>query len=83
MPALSLVAVRAGAPAGHVALSRAQVAPADGPPVAVLALGPVGMLGLDCPYPAAPEHWMAYRLPAYDPALRGAFRYAPAFDRAG
>ena len=43
---------------------------------------PAGALGLECPYPAAPEHWMAYRLPAYDPALRGAFRYAPAFDGA-
>ena len=40
---------------------------------------PAGALGLDCPYPAAPEHWMAYRLPAYDPAVRGAFRYADAF----
>ena len=40
-------------------------------------------LGLRCPYPAAPEHWMAYRLPAYDPALRGAFRYASAFALAG
>jgi putative acetyltransferase len=36
-------------------------------------------LGLRCPYPVAPEHWMAYRLPAYDPGLRGAFRYAAAF----
>ena len=43
---------------------------------------PAGALGLGCPYPAAPEHWMAYRLPAYDPAVRGAFAYAPAFDRA-
>jgi len=43
---------------------------------------PAGALGLGCPYPVAPEHWMAYRLPAYDPAIRGAFAYAPAFDRA-
>ncbi|MEZ0292636.1 MAG: GNAT family N-acetyltransferase [Solirubrobacteraceae bacterium] len=126
----SLVAVQDGELAGHVAISRAQVAPPDGAPVEVLALGPIGVLperqgrglgsalmratlaaaaatpwpliallghaeyyprfgfepagalGLDCPYPAAPEHWMAYRLPAYDAALRGAFRYAPAFDRA-
>ncbi len=128
VPALSLVALRDDEPAGHVAISRAQVAPPDGPPVGVLALGPIGVLpalqrqgvgsalmratlaaaagtawpliallghadyyprfgfepagalGIACPYPAAPEHWMAYRLPAYEPALRGAFRYAPAFD---
>jgi putative acetyltransferase len=40
-------------------------------------------LGIRCPYPVAPEHWMAYRLPAYDPGLRGAFRYAGAFSLAG
>jgi putative acetyltransferase len=39
-------------------------------------------LGLACPYPAEPQYWMAYRLPAYDPAVRGAFRYAPAFSLA-
>ena len=44
MPALSLVALRDGEPAGHVAISRAQVAPPDGPPVEVLALGPIGVL---------------------------------------
>jgi putative acetyltransferase len=144
---LSLVALRDGAIAGHVALSRAWVdrepVPAarpgpggPGPPpgpgaVEVLALGPIAVvpalqragigtalmraslaaaattdwpliallghadyyprfgfesadaLGLRCPYPAAPEHWMAYRLPAHDPALRGAFRYASAFSLAG
>jgi len=130
VPALSLVVVQDGELAGHVAVSRAQVAPPDGAPAEVLALGPIGVLpgrqgrglgsalmratlaaaaatpwpliallghagyyprfgfepagalGLGCPYPAAPEHWMAYRLPAYDPAVRGAFAYAPAFDRA-
>jgi putative acetyltransferase len=40
-------------------------------------------LGLACPYPVAPEHWMAYRLPAYDASVRGAFRYADAFALAG
>jgi len=40
-------------------------------------------LGLACPYPVATEYWMAYRLPAYDPAVRGAFRYADAFSLAG
>jgi putative acetyltransferase len=44
---------------------------------------PAGALGLRCPYPVAPEHWMAYRLPAYDAAVRGAFRYASAFSLAG
>jgi len=43
---------------------------------------PAGTLGLACPYPAPPEAWMAYRLPAYDPSVRGAFRYADAFSRA-
>jgi putative acetyltransferase len=40
-------------------------------------------LGLRCPYPVPSEHWMAYRLRAYDPALRGTFRYARAFSLAG
>jgi putative acetyltransferase len=43
---------------------------------------PAAPLGLRCPYPVTTPHWMAYRLPAYDPALRGAFRYASAFARA-
>jgi putative acetyltransferase len=34
-------------------------------------------------YEAPPEAWMALALPAYAPHIRGAFRYAPAFDRAG
>jgi putative acetyltransferase len=136
--ALSLVAERDGAIAGHVAISRAWVdldatagAGASSPrAVEVLALGPIGVepalqrggigaalmraclaaaadtswpligllghadyyprfgfepadaLGIRCPYPVAPEHWMAYRLPAYDAALTGAFRYAPAFGLA-
>lgn len=132
VPELSLLALRDGAVAGHVAISRAWVEPdAPGDAVEVLALGPIGVqpelrrggvgealmraclaaaaatswpliallghagyyprfgfesadaLGLRCPYPAAPEHWMAYRLPAYDARLRGAFRYAPAFALAG
>jgi putative acetyltransferase len=148
--ALSLVAMREGAIAGHVAVSRAWVdieatadddgaagADAAGTPgasspraVEVLALGPIGVepalqrggvgaalmraclaaaartswpliallghadyyprfgfesadaLGIRCPYPVSPEHWMAFRLPAYDPALRGTFRYAAAFSLA-
>jgi putative acetyltransferase len=43
---------------------------------------PAGALGLTCPYPAEPQYWMAYRLPAYDPSVRGTFRYAPAFSLA-
>jgi putative acetyltransferase len=122
VPSLSLVALRDGAIAGHVAISRAWVEETE-----VLALGPIGVLpalqragigaelmratlaaasgtawplvallghadyyprfgfelaeplGLRCPYPVETEHWMAYRLPAYDPAVRGAFRYAGAF----
>jgi putative acetyltransferase len=131
LPLLSLTAEVDGEPVGHVAISRAWVAPApsaDGA-VEVLALGPIGVLparqgegvgsalmravlaaaadtayplvallghagyyprfgfeeaaplGLACPYPAPSENWLAYRLPAYDPAIRGDFRYAPAFDR--
>ena len=44
--------------------------------------GSADALGLRCPYPVAPAHWMAHRLPAYDPGLTGAFRYAPAFSLA-
>ena len=44
VPALSLVAVQDGELAGHVAISRAQVAPPDAAPVEVLALGPIGVL---------------------------------------
>lgn len=127
---LSLVALRDGAVAGHVAISRAWVDGAAGA-VDVLALGPIGVepalqrggvggalmraclaaaaetawpliallghadyyprfgfepadaLGIRCPYPVAPEHWMAYRLPAYDAGLSGTFRYAGAFSLAG
>jgi putative acetyltransferase len=126
VPALTLVAEREGAIAGHVAISRAWVEDVE-----VLALGPIGVLpavqhggigaalmratlaaaagtsyplvallghadyyprfgfesadalGLAFPYPVAPESWMAYRLPAYDASVRGAFRYADAFALAG
>jgi putative acetyltransferase len=137
LPALSFTAEADGAVVGHVAISRAWVAPTPPdtpgtPPddVEVLALGPIGVLpahqgrgvgaalmravltaagataypliallghasyyprfgfeeaaplGLRCPYPVPSEVWLAYRLPAYDPAVRGAFRYAPAFAAA-
>ena len=40
---------------------------------------PAGALGLRCPYPVAPESWLALRLPADDGTARGDFRYAAAF----
>jgi len=35
--------------------------------------------GITTHYEAPPEAWMALALPAYEPHIRGAFRYAPAF----
>ena len=35
--------------------------------------------GVTTHYQAPPEVWMALPLPAYEPHIRGAFRYAPAF----
>jgi putative acetyltransferase len=35
--------------------------------------------GVTTHYEAPPEVWMALPLPAYEPHIRGAFRYAPAF----
>ena len=35
--------------------------------------------GITTHYQAPPEAWMALALPAYEPHIRGAFRYAPAF----
>jgi putative acetyltransferase len=40
---------------------------------------PAEPLGILSPYPVESKYWMAYRLPAYRPAVRGRFRYAPAF----
>jgi putative acetyltransferase len=39
--------------------------------------------GVTSAYDAPPEAWMALALPAYTPAVRGRFRYAPAFDAGG
>jgi putative acetyltransferase len=36
-------------------------------------------LGITTTYDAPPEAWMALPLPAYEPGIRGAFRYADAF----
>jgi putative acetyltransferase len=40
---------------------------------------PAGALGIEPPFSVEPQYWMAYRLPAYRPELRGTFRYADAF----
>ena len=42
---------------------------------------PAEALGIRPPFDVAPQYWMAYRLPAYRPELRGVFRYAGAFSR--
>ena len=44
---------------------------------------PAEPLGIVCQFPAPSENWLLFRLPAYDPALRGEFRYADAFASAG
>jgi putative acetyltransferase len=44
---------------------------------------PADALGVSCQFPAPSENWLAFRLPAYDPAVRGEFRYAAAFSDAG
>jgi putative hydrolase of the HAD superfamily len=40
---------------------------------------PAVALGIEPPFEVEPQYWMAYRLPAYKPELRGAFRFAGAF----
>jgi putative acetyltransferase len=39
--------------------------------------------GVTSLYDAPPEAWMALALPAYDPSVRGTFRYAAAFGGGG
>lgn len=41
---------------------------------------PARPLGIETPYEAPDEAWMALRLPAYDPAVRGTVRYPPAWE---
>ena len=41
---------------------------------------PARPLGIETPYEAPDEAWMAVRLPAYDPSLRGTVRYPPAWE---
>lgn len=36
-------------------------------------------LGIDAPRPWGDEYWMALRLPAWDPSVRGIARFPPAF----
>jgi putative acetyltransferase len=83
---------RAGVGAALMRASLAAASETDRPLIALLGHADyyprfgfelAGPLGLVCPYAVAPEHWMAYRLPAYDPAVRGAFRYAGAFALSG
>ena len=38
-----------------------------------------GTLGIEPPFAVPPEAWMAYRLPAWSPAVRGTVEYDPAF----
>jgi putative hydrolase of the HAD superfamily len=40
---------------------------------------PAGTLGIEPPFDVEPQYWMAYRLPAYKPELRGVFQFADAF----
>jgi putative acetyltransferase len=77
VPALSLVAVTNGEVVGHVACSEATVDVHR-----VVALGPIGVLpslGIEPPEPAWREHFQVRPLSAYDPRIRGRFRYAAAF----
>lgn len=39
---------------------------------------PAGDLGIVAPFPVPPEAWMAHRLPAYEPQMRGTVAYPPA-----
>lgn len=40
---------------------------------------PARSIGIEPPRPWSDEHWMALRLPAWEPSLRGTARYPPAF----
>jgi putative acetyltransferase len=40
---------------------------------------PARRLGIEPPRPWSDDHWLALRLPAWDPSLRGVARFAPAF----
>jgi putative acetyltransferase len=40
---------------------------------------PARSIGIEPPRPWSDEHWMAIRLPAWEPSLRGTARYPPAF----
>jgi putative acetyltransferase len=40
---------------------------------------PADALGIKAPFDVPPEAWMAYRLPAYTPELRGTVTYPDAF----
>ena len=83
---------RTGAGAALMEAVLAAAAETDYPLVALLGhadyyprfgFEPAGPLGIACQFPVPSENWLAFRLPAYDPALRGEFRYADAFLAAG
>lgn len=40
---------------------------------------PARAIGIEPPRPWSDAHWLALRLPAWDPSLRGTARFAPAF----
>lgn len=73
------------------ALMRASIARAitDGWPIIVLlghadyyprfGFGPARALGIEPPQAWSDAHWLALRLPAWTPDLRGTMRYPPAF----
>lgn len=44
---------------------------------------PAGALGIEAPWDVPPEAWMALRLPAYRPSMRGLVAYADAFAAVG
>jgi len=48
-----------------------------------LGFEPAGDLGIHSPYEAPPEAWMAHRLPAYRPGVRGLVVYPEAFGAFG
>jgi putative acetyltransferase len=48
-----------------------------------LGFEPADALGLSAPFDVAPEAWMAHRLPAYRPEVRGTVVYPEAFGGSG